>query len=90
MNRINYNWVLECALLSFDTPNLDYLISVGASEKEAKLGLKIYNLLNQQKHTKQINTLTITAQPINPFLAHEKPLSKQNYYGSPISLQSGE
>ena len=50
MERINYNWVLECALLCYDKPNLAYLKEVGASETEAQLGLLIHNFL-----TKPIN-----------------------------------
>lgn len=39
-------WALECALLRIDGADLGFMVNNGASYEEAKMGIKIFEMMN--------------------------------------------
>ena len=49
MERNNFIWVLECCLLSLDGVSKKDMISFGASEELAEMGIQLCNYLNNKE-----------------------------------------
>ncbi len=49
MDRNEIVWVLECCMLNLDGVSKRELVSYGATEQEAEMGIKLYDYLKERE-----------------------------------------
>lgn len=49
MNRNEIIWILECSALSLDAVSKKQMMSYGATDTEAEIGIQLYDYLKNKK-----------------------------------------